>query len=66
MCGITGVAALNGSPHPTLEQLKTMCDSIFHRGPDQDGMHVQDGVALGMRRLSIIDLSGGRQPIFNQ
>jgi asparagine synthase (glutamine-hydrolysing) len=66
MCGITGVAAFKGSPHPTLEQLKTMCDSIFHRGPDQDGMHIQDGVALGMRRLSIIDLSGGRQPIFNQ
>jgi asparagine synthase (glutamine-hydrolysing) len=66
MCGIAGVAALNGSPPPTLEQLKVMCDTIYHRGPDQDGMHVQDGVALGMRRLSIIDLSGGRQPIFNQ
>lgn len=66
MCGITGVAALQGSPHPSMEQLKTMCDSIYHRGPDQDGMHVQDGVAMGMRRLSIIDLSGGRQPIFNK
>lgn len=66
MCGITGVAALQGSPHPSMEQLKTMCDSIYHRGPDQDGMHIQDGVAMGMRRLSIIDLSGGRQPIFNK
>jgi asparagine synthase (glutamine-hydrolysing) len=66
MCGITGIAALNGSPSPTWEQLETMCDTIYHRGPDQDGMDVRDGVALGMRRLSIIDLSGGKQPIFNQ
>ncbi|MGB7060619.1 MAG: asparagine synthase (glutamine-hydrolyzing) [Geitlerinemataceae cyanobacterium] len=66
MCGITGIAALNGSPSPTWEQLEKMCDTIYHRGPDQDGMDVRDGVALGMRRLSIIDLSGGKQPIFNQ
>jgi asparagine synthase (glutamine-hydrolysing) len=66
MCGITGIAALNGSPSPTWEQLEKMCDTIYHRGPDQDGMDVRDGVALGMRRLSIIDLGGGKQPIFNQ
>lgn len=66
MCGITGIAALNGSPPPTWEQLRRMCDTIYHRGPDQDGMDVRDGVALGMRRLSIIDISGGRQPIFNR
>jgi len=65
MCGITGIAALNGSPSPTWEQLEKMCDTIYHRGPDQDGMDVRAGVALGMRRLSIIDLSGGKQPIFN-
>jgi asparagine synthase (glutamine-hydrolysing) len=66
MCGITGIAALNGSPSPTWEQLQTMCDTIYHRGPDQDGMDVRHGVALGMRRLSIIDLGGGKQPIFNR
>ncbi|NET04041.1 MAG: asparagine synthase (glutamine-hydrolyzing) [Symploca sp. SIO2B6] len=66
MCGITGIAALNSSLHPNLEQLKLMCDTLYHRGPDQDGMDVRNGVALGMRRLSIIDISGGRQPIFNK
>jgi asparagine synthase (glutamine-hydrolysing) len=66
MCGITGIAALNGSPPPSWEQLKVMCDTLYHRGPDQDGMDVRDGVALGMRRLSIIDLGGGKQPIFNE
>ena len=66
MCGITGIAALNGSPHPTMGQLGKMCDLIYHRGPDQDGMDIRNGVALGMRRLSIIDIGGGKQPIFNQ
>jgi asparagine synthase (glutamine-hydrolysing) len=43
-----------------------MCDAIAHRGPDAAGYHVADGVALGMRRLSIIDVSGGQQPISNE
>ncbi len=43
-----------------------MCETILHRGPDDEGIHVEGGVGLGMRRLSIIDLSGGRQPIFNE
>jgi asparagine synthase (glutamine-hydrolysing) len=43
-----------------------MCDAIVHRGPDSDGYHVADGIALGMRRLSIIDVAGGRQPIANE
>lgn len=66
MCGITGIAALNGAPSPTWEQLENMCQTIYHRGPDQDGMDIRSGVALGMRRLSIIDISGGKQPIFNR
>jgi asparagine synthase (glutamine-hydrolysing) len=66
MCGIAGIAALNGSTPPTLEQLHTVCDTITHRGPDDVGTHIQDGVALGMRRLSIIDVGGGHQPIFNE
>ncbi len=43
-----------------------MCDVIYHRGPDADGIDVRAGVGLGMRRLSIIDLAGGNQPIFNE
>lgn len=47
-------------------RVRAMCDAIAHRGPDADGYHVADGVALGMRRLSIIDIGGGRQPISNE
>jgi asparagine synthase (glutamine-hydrolysing) len=43
-----------------------MCDAVIHRGPDESGMDIRDNVAIGMRRLSIIDLSGGSQPIFNE
>src|SRR5882762_3233532 len=43
-----------------------MCESIRHRGPDEDGFYFNDGVGLAMRRLSIIDLKGGQQPIHNQ
>ena len=47
-------------------RVRVMCDAIKHRGPDSDGYHVADGVALGMRRLSIIDVLGGQQPISNE
>ena len=43
-----------------------MCEAIRHRGPDDEGVYVDGPVGLGMRRLSIIDLAGGRQPIFNE
>ena len=43
-----------------------MCKQIVHRGPDDEGIFVKDGAGLGMRRLSIIDLSGGHQPVFNE
>src|SRR5512144_68121 len=43
-----------------------MCDTIRHRGPDDEGFHTDRGCALGMRRLSIIDLSTGHQPISNE
>ena len=46
--------------------IKDMADIIKHRGPDSDGYYVNDNVALGFRRLSIIDLDGGSQPIFNE
>ena len=66
MCGIAGIAAFNGTSPPSMPQLKVMCDTIIHRGPDQDGMDIREHIALGMRRLSIIDLQGGQQPIFNE
>ena len=64
MCGITGWA---GSPDLSENALARMCASIAHRGPDDDGRFVDPGkVALGFRRLSIIDLKGGAQPIRNE
>jgi asparagine synthase (glutamine-hydrolysing) len=71
MCGIAGfvesptVAAPLG-PDPSRALIRRMCDVIRHRGPDDEGVWVDDGVALGMRRLSIIDLSTGHQPIHNE
>src|SRR5436190_6941415 len=47
-------------------QFQRMCKFIRQRGPDDEGIHVEPGVGLGMRRLSIIDLAGGRQPIHNE
>jgi asparagine synthase (glutamine-hydrolysing) len=66
MCGIAGIAAFAGGRPPDLEQLRRMCGTIIHRGPDEDGLDLYDNVALGMRRLSIIDLQGGKQPIYNE
>ena len=63
MCGIAGYAGHHPPDAPTLRR---MCDTLTHRGPDEDGYHLGDGVALGMRRLSIIDLATGRQPVFNE
>src|ERR1700726_914322 len=65
MCGICGVIGIE-----RVEQAEAvtrrMMESIRHRGPDDDGLLVAPSVAFGMRRLSIIDLSGGRQPVFNE
>jgi asparagine synthase (glutamine-hydrolysing) len=65
MCGIAGLASLSDKP-VTLGQLQRMCDSMAYRGPDDAGYLVDPGVAIGMRRLSIIDLSSGHQPILNE
>jgi asparagine synthase (glutamine-hydrolysing) len=69
MCGIAGFADLIPRAR-TLEadrqRVKAMCDVMRHRGPDDEGFHVAAGVGLGMRRLSIIDLSTGHQPIHNE
>jgi asparagine synthase (glutamine-hydrolysing) len=67
MCGITGIAVFREDlPPPSYQQLKGMCDVLIHRGPDEEGMDIRDGVAIGIRRLSIIDILGGSQPIFNE
>ena len=65
MCGIAGFVSRDEhhDPHEARAVLDSMCRVIAHRGPDDQGMMVDDRVALGMRRLSIIDLAGGRQPI---
>jgi asparagine synthase (glutamine-hydrolysing) len=66
MCGIAGIV-YHDRERPVPEALvRQMCSAIRHRGPDDEGLHVRGAVGLGMRRLSIIDLSGGRQPIFNE
>ncbi len=65
MCGIAGI--VGGTPGSVDTQtIHRMCQAIVHRGPDDEGIFVKDGVGLGMRRLSVIDLSGGHQPVFNE
>ncbi|MBX9696146.1 MAG: asparagine synthase (glutamine-hydrolyzing), partial [Cyanobacteria bacterium] len=67
MCGIVGYLNLDGSPlDPEGKALGNMCASIIHRGPDEEGKLIVGPVALGMRRLSIIDLASGQQPISNE
>ena len=64
MCGICGVAG--GDPSESQELVGRMCDAMVHRGPDDEGAVQLDGVTLGSRRLSIIDIAGGHQPIHNE
>jgi asparagine synthase (glutamine-hydrolysing) len=65
VCGIVGIASMDGKPVVS-EELRSMSNAIAHRGPDDDGFYLTPHVGLGMRRLSIIDLSTGRQPICNE
>jgi asparagine synthase (glutamine-hydrolysing) len=65
MCGIVGFVRNDGKPIDE-QLLSRMCNAIRHRGPDQDGFYVNGSVGLAMRRLSIIDLKSGQQPIHNQ
>src|SRR5713226_8463418 len=64
MCGICGVAG--GEPAEGRELVGRMCAAMAHRGPDDDGSVHVDGVTFGIRRLSIIDVEGGHQPIHNE
>ncbi|MGD9562330.1 MAG: asparagine synthase (glutamine-hydrolyzing) [Pyrinomonadaceae bacterium] len=65
MCGIVGIAG-DLSREECLEVVGRMNDSIIHRGPDDDGVWAETGFGFGMRRLSIIDLTGGKQPIWDR
>ena len=66
MCGITGIVDLRVERPVDERLLRAMNGSISHRGPDGDGFHFEPGVGLGHRRLSIIDLEGGKQPLYNE
>lgn len=66
MCGICGVFSTNGHERPDITGLSRMNSKILHRGPDDDGVFIDGPVGLAMRRLSIIDVAGGHQPICNE
>jgi asparagine synthase (glutamine-hydrolysing) len=66
MCGIAGIVSKDRGARMDGATIRAMCDAIVHRGPDDEGIYAQGPVGLGMRRLSIIDLAGGHQPIFNE
>ena len=66
MCGLAGILVPNAREPIDRGVLRRMTDSLLHRGPDGDGFYFGEGVALGHRRLSIIDVVGGAQPIFNE
>jgi len=66
MCGICGNCSTNRVTRLSEQTVREMAQKISHRGPDGDGFYTDDNVVLGHRRLSIIDLEGGDQPIFNE
>jgi asparagine synthase (glutamine-hydrolysing) len=68
MCGICGIFNYSANQAPPVVQgvIEKMCGRIAHRGPDDSGVHVEGPVGLGNRRLSIIDLTKGHQPIYNE
>jgi asparagine synthase (glutamine-hydrolysing) len=66
MCGITGIFDTRGRREIDRALLTRMNDTQLHRGPDEGGVHLEPGVGLGHRRLSIIDLSTGQQPLYNE
>src|SRR5260370_507117 len=66
MCGIAGIVGIEPSYVAKAVDVHRMCQTIVHRGPDDEGIYAQGRAGLGMRRLSIIDLSTGHQPIHNE
>lgn len=66
MCGIAGIFNTRSEDAPQTELIHRMTDAITHRGPDESGIHIEPGLALGHRRLSVIDIASGQQPLFNE
>lgn len=66
MCGFCGIAFADRERNVSPEQVTAMSDVISHRGPDDSGFHIDKSVALGHRRLSIVDLAAGHQPMSNE
>src|SRR5436305_11990164 len=67
MCGIAGIIDLSGERRPApAGAIRAMADAIVHRGPDEDGYLERPGLAFASRRLSIVGLKDGRQPIANE
>jgi asparagine synthase (glutamine-hydrolysing) len=66
MCGIAGIVGHGSGEVVDAAAIRRMCRTILHRGPDDEGTYVKGSVGLGMRRLSIIDLAGGHQPVHNE
>ena len=66
MCGISGILHDRLSASEIRQTLQKMTATMVHRGPDDDGLYCEDGVGVGMRRLSVIDVDGGAQPISNE
>src|SRR5690242_17711825 len=65
MCGIAGLVRWDGA-EPSRDAVHAMCETMVHRGPDDEGLYVDERAGLGMRRLSIIDLATGHQPVANE
>lgn len=66
MCGVCGVMFHAKDRHVNKAVLRRMNDTIRHRGPDEDGFHIRGNIGLAMRRLSIIDIAGGSQPVYSE
>lgn len=66
MCGIAGIVGGANTGPVEVAEIRSMCNALTHRGPDDEGLRVEGPVGLGMRRLSIIDLAGGHQPVHNE
>ncbi len=66
MCGLAGIFDSRGKSEIDRGLLRQMTDSLAHRGPDGSGLHMGPGIGLGHRRLAIIDVGGGQQPLYNE
>src|ERR1700687_5467966 len=66
MCGIAGILEFGRDARASAGALREMCRVISHRGPDDEGFYMDGSVGIGMRRLSIVDVAGGHQPLSNE